>query len=180
MNIVAWIKDRFRRQQPEHDDPPRDRTRYLIGAGCMIALVLLSRLFPVTQTPTYVALIIDGRHYFLEYAVRKGQLRQGLRYRPTLAENSGMFFDLGETRPVTVTMNGVNFPLTVITLTKQLQVLEVAHIQLKARHAFSQPCRYMVKIPLRQGIQPGDYLATFTPDAAVNVSLIPLPAREVF
>ncbi|MDJ0842346.1 MAG: TraM recognition domain-containing protein [Acidobacteriota bacterium] len=179
MNIVAWIKNRFRRK-PEHHDPPRDRTRYLIGAGCMVALVLLSRLFPVTQTPTYVALIIDGRHYFLEYAARKGQLRQGLRYRPTLAENSGMFFDLGETRPVTVTMDGVNFPLTVITLTEQLQVLEVTHLQPKARYAFCQPCRYMVEILVRQGLQPGDYLATFTPDAAVNVSLIPLPVREVF
>ncbi|MDJ0842419.1 MAG: DUF192 domain-containing protein [Acidobacteriota bacterium] len=170
--VRDWVKNK-RIEQP-------DRFRSLILLVALLCLVWFARFFPTTHVPTYVPLSIAGQDHYLEVARAKQQQRQGLKNRAGLWKHGGMVFDLGLTRPVTVTMDEVNFPLTVFTLTGHLQILEVVHLQPKEQHTFARPCRYFVEIPRRSDIVPGIILEHFNPEATLDLDLVVLGSREAF
>ncbi len=160
-------------------DQPEDRKRSLILLGVIVVLVLAARFVPLSPQPVYVALTIGEEDYFLEYAAGKQQQRQGLKHRPGVAPGSGIIMDLHQVRPVTVSLEGVNFPLTVFTLSEHLMILEVAHLAPSERHAFSQACRYLVQIPELPDLEAGGTVTPFSPPSDINLSLISLGPGEV-
>ncbi len=144
------------------EDAPGDKAKLLLLLLVLAVLLFFSRFFVSQPNVTYVALSIHGKNYLLEYVSRKADMKRGLRYRAPIHARSGMFFDLMKPRIITVSMDGVNFPLTVITLNARM-VVEVAHLEPGSRHAFTEPAHYFVEINVRGQVRPRDFLYEYHP-----------------
>lgn len=144
----------------------------VIPLAALMLMITVSRwLWPVPITATYVCLAINETPLYLEHAAHKRAWRQGLRQRPYLATNGGMFFDLGaEPQQVTVTMQGVNFPLRVATLSDELRVIEAVELMPgeENQHEFRQPVKWFVEVHPDVELTPGSFLQEVSPGFEVK------------
>lgn len=154
--------------------------RTLIALAGLLILVRLMVAFGGSAPSTvYVPLQVGDHRLYLEYVQSKGELKRGLKYRPGLAQNSGMIFDLNAPQLVKVTMQGVNFPIQVATLDGFLKVQEVQTLRPGDEDlAFSQPSRYFLEIHPDVPIEPGWPLQEFT--STLNLPTRPLLERGQF
>jgi uncharacterized membrane protein (UPF0127 family) len=106
------------------------------------------------NTPDTAAAIIpfayDGGTLQVEVAQTPEQRERGLGYRDALAQDSGMLFDLGETRLPGFWMKGMRFPLDMVWIDEHKQITGVtAHVQPQPGVADTALRRYSPEAPVR-------------------------------
>ena len=156
------------------EENPGDRAKSIILLIAIIVLLALSKFLSAPgNNHSYVTLTIDGKQHVLEYVHRKAEMKRGLKYRPHIHPEGGMLFDMRNPNIVNVSTFGMNFPVSVITLNKHLEVLEVVTLEPGLHHAFSIPARYFVQVSPTE-VKPGNYLLEFHPDSNISLNLIRL------
>ncbi len=163
--LSVFILDQF-------EEKERSPLRKVVGVLLLIALAFTLGLLLFQNSgsgsyTTYVPLKIADQEYYLEYAPEGWPQIQGLGFRAPLANSGGIFFDSGKHDYA----SGANFPLTILALSERLQVLEVVHLQQDERHKFDRSYPHLIKIPIREDIEPGEFLEHFVPDPSWRLFL---------
>jgi uncharacterized membrane protein (UPF0127 family) len=107
----------------------------------------------------------DGKRTTItvEMAVTPEQLSQGLMFRKTLAQGSGMLFDFGQSRPVSMWMKNTLIPLDMLFIERSGRIIHIEEYTVPGTlepRGPSQPVLGVLELPAgstrRQGIRPGD------------------------
>lgn len=138
------------------------------------ALLVLSAFAFAQEDPTPVVetdyssplSILSGEteHAFtVELALTQDEVSTGMMFRPEMAANVGMLFDLGEKREANFFMKNTLVPLDILFLSSSGEIMSIAHnaVPLSERPIFSGlPVSYVLELKGGQagilGIQPGD------------------------
>jgi uncharacterized membrane protein (UPF0127 family) len=108
---------------------------------------------PDNTSDTAAAIIpfaYDGGTLQVEVAQTPEQRERGLGYRDALAQDSGMLFDLGETRLPGFWMKGMRFPLDMVWIDEHKQITGVtADVQPQPGVADTALRRYSPEAPVR-------------------------------
>lgn len=136
-----------------------------------LLIIVLSFIAPaVAQTVTFsrdaaVIVTADGRRHdvAIELASTPEQLAQGLMFRRDLPAGSGMLFDFGSSRPVSMWMKNTLIPLDMLFMDRAGRVVYVEQYavpgSLEARGP-AEPVLGVLELPAgtarRLGIHPGD------------------------
>jgi len=107
-----------------------------------------------------------GSHPFtVELAVTPAQLQRGLMYRPSLAEDAGMLFDMGRTQPTRFWMKNTVIPLDMIFIAEDGRIVAIVEntIPLSLDPVGpNEPVRAVLEVKggltARLGIKPGDLI----------------------
>jgi uncharacterized membrane protein (UPF0127 family) len=138
------------------------------------AITPTASVVPVTfPTGTLEIHAADGDHTLhIEIATNGEQSQRGLGFRDGLADDAGMLFDLGSTRPQVFWMKGMRFALDFVWITDDKRVAGVtADVPPQPgvpdsellTYSAPQPVRYVLEInagaAARLGIAPGTQLS---------------------
>jgi len=115
------------------------------------------------------------KQWSVEVATTSSELAQGLSNRAPIPEYTGMLFDLGGERIVTVNAYEMLFPLSVVFIGEDLRVTEVVPVLTIGDDVTSSlACRYFLETNVGEvdDIQAGDLVAItgYTPSAGINIS----------
>lgn len=124
--------------------------------------------------PGQATVAIRDKEWTVSVATTPSELSQGLIGVPSIPANTGMLFDLGQEQIITVSAEGMLFPVDVIFIGDNLKVTEVAFgLQPEDWGTTSLPARYFLEVNAGEaaGIEDGDdVIITYAP--AVSYELI--------
>ena len=119
-----------------------------------LILVLILVLFwrPAAQPkPTATSLSISDAKISIEIAKTTAELTRGLSGRPTLAENSGLFFIFPNSGIHGIWMKDMDFPIDIIWLDENYQIVFIKENAMPESYPEvftpSTPARYVLEIP---------------------------------
>lgn len=123
---------------------------------------------------------IRGKRWSVQVATTSAELAQGLGGIASMLPYTGMLFDLGVERIVTVNAYEMLFPLSVVFIDEDLKVTEVALLLYPGGDGTtSLPCRYFLETNLGEvnDIEPGDpvTLVGYTP----YTPYVPIPMTSM-
>ena len=122
---------------------------------------------------------IGESQWDVEVATTSTELAQGLGNRAPIPEYTGMLFDLGGERVVTVNAYEMLFPLSVVFIDEDLKVTEVAPLlEVGDDITTGLPCRYFLETNEGEvdDVNPGDLvtIAGYTPPTPTTSSVFGL------
>lgn len=102
---------------------------------------------------------IRGTQWAVQVATTSAELSQGLSGVASIPAYTGMLFDLGSERIVTVNAYNMLFPLSIVFIDEDLKVTEIALILMPGDDGTTiYPCRYFLEVNLGEadGVVIGD------------------------
>ena len=125
--------------------------------------------------PGEATVAIRDKQWAVSVATTPEELSQGLKGVPSIPANTGMLFDTGADQIITVSTEGMLFPVDVIFIGDNLKVTEVAFgLPPEDWGTASLPARYILEVNAGEaaGIEGGDDVAIAY--AAISYELIGL------
>ena len=118
-----------------------------------LVLILILIIFwrPAAQPiPTATSLFIGDAKIYIEIAKTTAELTMGLSGRPTLAENSGLFFIFPNSGIHGIWMKDMNFPIDIIWLDENYQIVFIKENAMPKSYPEvftpSTPARYVLEV----------------------------------
>ena len=119
-----------------------------------LVLILILIIFwrPAAQPiPTATSLFIGDAKIYIKIAKTTAELTKGLSGRPTLAENSGLFFIFPYNDTHGIWMKEMNFPIDIIWLDENLKIVAIKENAMTESYPEvftpSTPARYVLEVP---------------------------------
>ena len=133
------------------------------GLAAVLAIASLGCLPAHAQPPLPTIALQVGKHTIqAEYANTPETLREGLMYRSSLADNSGMLFELGEPDIHCFWMKNTLIPLSIAFIDDQGRIVDIQDMepQSLAPHCPTAPVTQALEMDqgwfLRAQVRPGD------------------------
>lgn len=109
--------------------------------------------------PGTAIVVIGEKEWAVDVASTPEELLQGLAGVESIPANTGMLFDLGEEQIITVTAEGMLFPVSIIFIDSDLKVTEVALLlEPESWGTTSLEAQYFLEVNVGEavGIESGD------------------------
>jgi uncharacterized protein len=149
-------------------DPAARAARALLAAAILMWLPLAASaqekpmILPVDPAPLVAMTDAGERRFTIEIADDPGEQQRGLMHRTEMADEHGMLFVLGETRPTAFWMENTPMPLDLVFIGEDGKVRAVLQGEPFSRANISpgEPVRFVLElkagIAQRNGIEAGD------------------------
>lgn len=121
-------------------------------------------ILPVDKTPLIAKTATGDRSFTIEIADEPMEQQRGLMFRETMADDHGMLFDMGVTRPTGFWMENTPMPLDLLFIGDDGLVKAILKGQPFSRATISPnvPVRFVLELKqgtaAANGIKPGDRL----------------------
>lgn len=131
----------------------------------LLAVFLLGCASPQNAEPLPKVCFENGKCVTVEFAVTDEEKIQGLMFRESLAENTGMLFPYKEEATLSVWMKNMNFAIDIIWIDKQHRIVDIRENV--------QPCT-IANCPVYTGIVQAKYFLEVPAGFVKENSLAPL------
>lgn len=117
---------------------------------------------------------IGTKQWNVDVATTDAELTRGLSGLISIPPYTGVLFDLGYERTVTVNTHGMLFPISVVFIGEDLKVTEIVPVLTPGNSITSNaPCRYFLEVNLDEieNISPGNQVTItgYTPTTTVSI-----------
>lgn len=121
---------------------------------------------------------IKGTEFKIAVISEPARMKEGLSGKPALGKNKGLLFDFKKEQSVTMNMKGMNYPIDMIFINAEREVIAVRTLQPGNFQTTVKNVRFVLEVNKDEGSGMVGELVSCTADLAKAVGMVPCSDKE--